>query len=105
MSLSFDYIVMPPKSQEVSQIQGADQIRYEHNQQENAAQFQQVVKQQSEQTVSRREAENDPNRYDEDERKRKGRGRNSSRNKQGEKKQKEKDTKSMSDDGHFDMRV
>ena len=105
MSLSFDYIVMPPKSQEVSQIQGADQIRYEHNQQENAAQFQQVVKQQSEQTVSRREAENDPNRYDEDAKKRKGSGRNSSRKKQGEKQQKNKNTKSKMDDGHFDMRV
>lgn len=105
MSLSFDYIVMPPKSQEVSQVQGAEQLRYEHNQQENAAQFQQVVKQQSEQTVSRREAENDPNRYDKDEKNRKGNGRNSSRKKQDEKKTKEKNATTKSLDGHFDMRV
>ena len=105
MSLSFDYIVMPPKSQEVSQVQGAEQLRYEHNQQENAAQFQQVVKQQSEQTVRRREAENEPNRYDKDEKKRKGNGKNSSRKKQGEKKTKEKNAAQASADGQFDMRV
>lgn len=35
---------MPPKSQEISQIQNAEQIRYEHGQQEMAAQFQQSVR-------------------------------------------------------------
>ena len=41
MSLTLDYVSMPPKSQEISQIQNAEQIRYEHGQQEMAAQFQQ----------------------------------------------------------------
>ena len=30
MSLTLDYVSMPPKSQEISQIQNAEQIRYEH---------------------------------------------------------------------------
>ena len=70
MSLTLDYVSMPPKSQEISQIQNAEQIRYEHGQQEMAAQFQQSVKNQSEQTIRRAKAENEPNRYDDEERKR-----------------------------------
>ena len=31
MSLTIDYITMPPKSQEVSQIQHGDQVRYEQS--------------------------------------------------------------------------
>lgn len=38
MSLTIDYITMPPKSQEVSQIQHGDQVRYEQSQQEVASQ-------------------------------------------------------------------
>ncbi len=105
MSLSFDYIVMPPKSQEVSQIQGAEQIRYEHNQQETASQFQEVVRQQSEQTIRRKEAENDPDRYDKDEKKRKGGGRRASQGKQEKRKQEEKNSSKESGEGHFDMRI
>ena len=37
MSLTLDYVSMPPKSQEISQIQNAEQIRYEHGQQEMGA--------------------------------------------------------------------
>ena len=83
MSLTLDYVSMPPKSQEISQIQNAEQIRYEHGQQEMAAQFQQSVKNQSEQTIRRAKAENEPNRYD-----------NSSDNKKETKKE-----------PHFDMRI
>ena len=43
MSLTIDYITMPPKSQEVSQIQHGDQVRYEQSQQEVASQVQQQV--------------------------------------------------------------
>ena len=58
MSLSIDYITMPPKSQEVSQIQHGDQVRYEHSQQEVASQVQQQVHQNSHQTIRRAKAEN-----------------------------------------------
>lgn len=44
MSLTIDYITMPPKSQEVSQIQHGDQVRYEQSQQEVASQVQQQVR-------------------------------------------------------------
>ena len=57
MSLSIDYITMPPKSQEVSQIQHGDQVRYEHSQQEVASQVQQQVHQNSHQTIRRAKAE------------------------------------------------
>ena len=93
MSLTLDYVSMPPKSQEISQIQNAEQIRYEHGQQEMAAQFQQSVKNQSEQTIRRAKAENEPNRYDDEERKRRQKN-NSSDNKKETKKE-----------PHFDMRI
>lgn len=100
MSLTFDYVSMPPKSQEISQIQNADQVRYEHGQQEMASQFQQEVKNLSEQTVRRAKAENEPNRYDEEERKRrKKRGKNGRDGKGKEQNKREQD------EGHFDMRV
>ena len=97
MSLILDYVSMPPKSQEISQIQNAEQIRYEHGQQEMAAQFQQSVKNQSEQTIRMAKAENEPNRYDERKRRQKHSGKqknNSSDNKKETKKE-----------PHFDMRI
>ena len=58
MSLTIDYITMPPKSQEVSQIQHGDQVRYEQSQQEVASQVQQQVQKNSHQTIRRTKAEN-----------------------------------------------
>lgn len=66
MSLTFDYVTMPPKSLEASNMQTADQHRYDTAQQQAAAQVQAEVKQNSEQTIRRKEAENDPNRYDDE---------------------------------------
>ena len=70
MSLTIDYIAMPPKSQEVSQIQTGEQTRISQEQQEIAMQFQNEVKQQSETTVRRRDVNNDE--LKNDERKNKG---------------------------------
>lgn len=65
MSLTIDYIAMPPKSQEVSQIQTVEQTRISQEQQEIAMQFQNEVKQQSETTVRRRDVNNDELKNDE----------------------------------------
>ncbi len=65
MSLTIDYIAMPPKSQEVSQIQTGEQTRISQEQQEIAMQFQNEVKQQSETTVRRRDVNNDELKNDE----------------------------------------
>lgn len=73
MSLTIDYVTMPPKSQEVSQIQHGDQVRYEQSQQEVASQVQQQVQKNSHQTIRRTKAENDEyNMHDEGKHKRKG---------------------------------
>lgn len=103
MSLTFDYVSMPPKSQEISQIQNADQVRYEHGQQEMAAQFQQDVKNLSEQTIRRAKAENEPNRYDEEEKKR--RRRRGKNGKDGKGSGAKEQNKREQDEPHFDMRV
>ena len=93
MSLTLDYVSMPPKSQEISQIQNAEQIRYEHGQQEMAAQNQ------SEQTIRRAKAENEPNRYDDEERKRRQKHSGKQKNNSSDNK---KETKK---EPHFDMRI
>lgn len=103
MSLTFDYVSMPPKSQEVSQVQSAQQLRNEHGQQEIAAQFQQEIKNQSEQTIRRNKAENEPNRFDGEGKKQGRKGGSSEKNRKKQKKQDEVETKNG--DGHFDMRV
>lgn len=98
MSLTLDYVSMPPKSQEISQIQNAEQIRYEHGQQEMAAQFQQSVKNQSEQTIRRAKAENEPNRYDEERKRRQKHSGKQKNNSSDNKKETKKEP-------HFDMRI
>ncbi len=103
MSLTFDYITIPPKSQEVTQVQNAEQVRYEHNQQGVAAQVQQNVKQQSQQAIRRNKAENEPNRYDKEEKKRKGQKKGSSR--QGKKQEENEQQTNSSGGSMFDMRV
>ena len=70
MSLTIDYITMPPKSQEVSQIQHGDQVRYEQSQQEVASQVQQQVQKNSHQTIRRTKAENKEYNMRDDERRR-----------------------------------
>lgn len=102
MSLTFDYVTMPPKSQEVSQIQTGEQVRYEHGQQEMAAQFGKEIKNQSEQTIRRREADNDPDLRDSDERK--GKGRQQKRGKKRDKSSSEQ-AKEQLQSGHLDIRI
>lgn len=106
MSLSIDYITMPPKSQEVSQIQRGEQVKYEQSQQQVESQFQQQIHQNSHQTVRRKKAENEEYTYDEQ----KGKG-NGSKKEQKKKNNKEKQTDErsprdpMSGGSFFDMKV
>ncbi len=65
MSLSIDFFSMPPKSQEVSQIQGAEHAKLENEQQQVAAQFENVVRQQSETAIRRRDVDNEELRNEE----------------------------------------
>ena len=81
MSLSIDYITMPPKSQEVSQIQHGEQVKYDQANQQMASQFQQMVRQGSEQAVRREKAENKEFRYGEKDRN--GKGKKGKRQKKG----------------------
>ena len=54
MSLTIDYIAMPPKSQEVSHIQAAEQTKLNNEQQQVAMTFQQEVRHESETTIRRK---------------------------------------------------
>ena len=108
MSLMIDYITMPPKSQEASQIQTAEIAKTEHENMDIAQQFQDHVRRYSEQTVRRNRAENEYLRNEEK--------KQNDREKQGKKKQnkansssleeenkKEKNSKEKSE--HFDLRI
>lgn len=98
MSLSFDYVSMPPKSQEVSQIQLGEMNRFQSEQQEVAAQFQNVVEQKSETTIRREKANNDyVKEHDQEKKRRKKKQTNTSKKEDGEN-EKEKPA-------HFDMRI
>ena len=59
MSLTVDYITMPPKSQEVSQIQQTDTVKHEGEQQQIVAGFEQNVQKEMKTTIARRKANND----------------------------------------------
>lgn len=65
MSLTVDYITMPPKSQEVSQIQQTDNIKQQVEQQQVAIGFEQNVQKETKTTVARRKANNDELKNDE----------------------------------------
>lgn len=104
MSLSIDYITMPPKSQEVSQIQHGEQVKYDQANQQVASQFQQMVRQGSEQAVRREKAENKEFRYSDKDKK--GKGKKGKRQNKGNGDEKEESTQD-SPLGHsrFDMKI
>lgn len=102
MSLTIDYVTMPPKSQEASQIQTNEITRMEHENQEVASQFQQQVKKNSEQTIRRNKAENEELKNEERKKKKQDQKRQSGKRNAKEKSSQEK---SSSKDGHFDMLI
>lgn len=105
MSLTIDYITMPPKSQEVSQIQHGEQVKNQQANQELASQFQQQVKHNSEQTVRRAKAENKEFRYNEKEKKKKGKKGSSQRGQSEQKEEHQTEDSILSGGSRFDMRV
>ena len=80
MSLTVDYITMPPKSQEVSQIQQTDTVKHEGEQQQIVAGFEQNVQKEMKTTIARRKANNDELKNDE---KGGGKGKYKKQNKKG----------------------
>lgn len=106
MSLSLDYITMPPKSQEASQIQTQEITRMEQENQQLATQYQAEIKHHSEQTIRRNKAENEELKNDE---KKKQQKKQQKRKPSSEEKKKEKekkpDTAAMDQRQHFDMRI
>lgn len=104
MSLTIDYVTMPPKSQEVSQIQTNEMNREFQEQQQVAAQFQTDVKRSSEQTIRRNRAENEELKNEEkNKRQQKQKKRNGSNSSNSE-----KETGKMGEaatENHFDMRI
>lgn len=102
MSLSLDYITMPPKSQEVSQIQTQEITRMEQENQQLATQYQAEIKHHSEQTIRRNKAENEELKNDE---KKKQQKRKSSTADKKKETMKKTNAAGMESDQHFDMRI
>ena len=103
MSLTIDYVTMPQKSQEVSQIQHGEQVRYDQAQQEVASQFQQQVHQKSHQTVRRAKAENKD--YRKDEKSGSGNKNFSGKKKKDGQKEEKQQTDPLAGGSFFDMKV
>ncbi|MCI8379484.1 MAG: hypothetical protein HFH72_13360 [Lachnospiraceae bacterium] len=100
MSLTFDYVTMPPKSQEISQIQTNEMNKLQQENQQLAAQFQTQVKKSSEQTIRRNKAENEELKNEERRRQRqKKKKKDSSGQSEGSEEEKEEAVP------HFDMKI
>lgn len=106
MSLSLDYITMPPKSQEVSQIQTQEITRMEQENQQLATQYQAEIKHHSEQTIRRNKAENEELKNDEKKKQqKKQQKRKSSTADKKKETMKKTNAVGMESDQHFDMRI
>lgn len=105
MSLTVDYITMPPKSQEISQIQQTEHIKQENDQQQVAAQFEQNVQKETKTTIARREVNNDELKNDE---KGGGKGKYKKDSKGNNKKSSDKELKKKlnpTEGGLFDIKI
>lgn len=86
-----DIAMIPPKTQEVSQVQNAVNQRQSHAQEQLGVQYNQNIKHNSQQTVKTKKSENNEYRYDAKE---KGNNSHSGNKKKGKKQdKKEKDDK------------
>ena len=101
MSLTFDYVTMPPKSQEMSQIQTNEINRMNQENQQLAAQFQEQVKHSSEKTIRREKAQNEELKNDEERRNRQRKKKKNSNGKGENSSQEEKEEGVK----HFDMKI
>lgn len=106
MSLTIDYVTMPPKSLEASHQQTNEMNKLHNEMQQVGNQFQAEVKRQSEQTIRREKAENEELKNEERRgKKRQGKKREGSGKRDAEEEKKEERAKYAASDGHFDMRV
>lgn len=105
MSITIDYIAMPPKSQEVSQIQTAEQTRLNQEQQQIAAQFQHEVKQNSETAIRRRDVDNEELRNEEKNKGKKKKKQSSRTSGSGKEKEEEKKAVNPIEGSLFDMKI
>lgn len=101
MSITFDYITMPPKSQEASQIQTHEINKLQQENQQMAAQFEAQVKKHSEQTIRRNKAENEELK-NEEKRQRQKKKKNTAANSSKASDEEEEETEKVP---HFDMRI
>jgi len=100
MSLTFDYVTMPPKSQEISQIQTNEMNKLQQENQQLAAQFQTQVKKSSEQTIRRNKAENEELKNEE-----RRRQRQKKKKKNGSGQPEDSEEEKADAVPHFDMKV
>ena len=107
MSLTIDYLAMPPKSQEVSQIQTGEQTRINQEQQEVATQFQNTIRQQSETAVRRADVDNDELKNEErnNGKKKKKQGNKASKKEEEEEAKKKEREVTPFRGGLFDMKI
>lgn len=106
MSLTIDYVTMPPKSLEVSHQQTSEMNKLHNEMQQVENQFQAEIKKQSEQTVRRAKAENEELKNEERKgKKRQGKKRDGSGKRDTEEEKKETGARYAVNDGHFDMRI
>lgn len=97
-----DIAMIPPKTQEVSQVQNASNQRQTHAQEQLGVQYNQNIKHNSQQTVKAAKSENNEYRYDAKE---KGKNSHSGNKKKGKKQdKKEKDDKPIGQ-SNLDIRI
>lgn len=102
MSLTVDYITMPPKSQEVSQIQQTDSIKQQVEQQQVAVGFEQNVQKETKTTVARKNVDNDELKNDN---KGGGKGRYQKKGKKNSSSKDEKKKLNPIEGGLFDIKI
>lgn len=101
MSITFDYVTMPPKSQEASNIQTNEIARIQQENQQLESQFQEHIKKNSEQTIRRSKAENEELKNEERERQKK---KKKKQNLSGKKRTNDTEEEEKGKP-HFDMRI
>lgn len=102
MSLTVDYITIPPKSQEVSQIQQTDSVKHEVEQQQVAVGFEQNVQKETTTTVARKKVDNDELKNDE---KGGGKGKYKKKEKKASLTKEEKKNLNPVEGGLFDIKI
>lgn len=105
MSITFDIVTMPPKSQEASQMHVNEINRMNHDQQQVASQFQNQVQHNAERAIRREKAENEQLKNEEREQKKRKKKQNNA-SKSGSSKEKTAEEHKTGDPmSHFDMKI